>query len=113
MELHLSLPYGEFDTVLRKGKYADGSTAIRLDTTQGEPFCVLTVALEDRMPNGEREIFVKNWSENAPVVAALKEVAMDKIFRDTGNRLFLGPHDVEVEVWEIVSQEVLDAMEPL
>ena len=59
--------------VLKFGKYAGGSTSIRLeDASSGEPFCTATVSLEHAHP-GDGHVFIKDWSENEGVLNALMD----------------------------------------
>lgn len=56
-------------------QYGNGSKAVILNETNGEQFCVVSV----NMPNESDFLppdtfFVKDWSENEPVVAELKRL---------------------------------------
>jgi hypothetical protein len=56
-----------------KTKYATGNTAIQLfDAQTSEQFAVLSVNTDVVLPEGH--FYLKHWSENAPVVLALKPV---------------------------------------
>lgn len=62
----------------------------------GEPMGHLTVNLPDH-ELGDREVFIKNWSENEPLA---KAALASGLFRDTGRRVPSG--HVMVPVWEIL-----------
>lgn len=56
-----------------KDKYTSGNTAIVLhDAQTSEQFGVLSVNTEVALPEGH--FYLKHWSENAPIVLALKPV---------------------------------------
>jgi hypothetical protein len=79
--------------------------AIQATCDDGEPFGVLTVNLPDQNL-GEREIFVKTWSENEEFS---KQVMKTGLFIDTGRRVSTG--FVEAQVWKIADNVKLPSFE--
>jgi hypothetical protein len=57
-------------------KYATGNTAIQLfDAQTSEQFAVLSVNTGVALPEGH--FYLKHWSENAPIVLALKPALIE------------------------------------
>ena len=65
----------------------DQSEAWRFLTEDGEPIATITVMLEDAGPPAPGYLFVKDWSENEGILAAL--VAHGYV-EDTGKRVPTG-----------------------
>jgi hypothetical protein len=62
-----------FMVKILKGWYVTGNTAIQLfDAQTSEQFAVLSVNTDVALPAGH--FYLKHWSENAPIVLALKPV---------------------------------------
>ena len=57
--------------VVKKGSYHDGSTALALQSKEGEPLLTLTVCLPGHLPD-EGNVFIKDYAENEGTVAALR-----------------------------------------
>ena len=75
MRLHIQTAYLDDDAVLKKGRYADGSTALALyDAETGEMLGKATVCLVDygHTPRDERHVFIKEYAENAGMLKALQ-----------------------------------------
>ena len=74
------------------GRYHDGSPAISLyDEATGEPVARCTCCLHERPDPGY--VFVKDWSENEGMLAAMIEAGL---VEDTGNRVPTGFVEVAV-----------------
>lgn len=66
---HVS-PYGEHQVAISFAKFANGQTAISfIDAEDGSPFCKATVGIPETL--SEKEVAVKNWSENEGVLDTL------------------------------------------
>lgn len=74
-------------------QYEDGGApAIWLTTREGEPMAKATCNLsEERLDDGE--VFIKDWSENSGMLAALVNA---RIVEDTGRRVRSGFVEVPV-----------------
>lgn len=57
--------------LVTKSAYVHGGTAVMLIDGEGSPFCTVSVNLPESKALPEGAFYVKHWSENAPVVAAL------------------------------------------
>lgn len=113
MELNLDIEgMGKYKLHLRKGTYSNQKIALRLiDFEDGMPFATLTVNLpESGFLLGPGEFFVKTWSENAPVVEALR--TQTDIFFDTGKKAVIGPGSV-AEVWKFTNDSILNEIKEL
>lgn len=90
--------YGStFNVVLRPVTYLKNNrVALAVREEDGSPVGSLTVNLPD-FPLGEREIFVKDWSENEELA---KSMLASGLFKDTGKRVPSG--HVMVPIWEIL-----------
>lgn len=74
MRLHIRTAYLDEDAVLKKGRYADGSTALALfDAETGEMLSKATVCMVDygETPRSEHYVFIKDYGENEGMVNAL------------------------------------------
>ena len=98
MTLATSVPFKLLGEYVRFefGFYENGRTAITIICDDGDQFGVLTTNLSDQ-PQGEGEIFVKTWSENAVLREPILALG---IFEDTGKRVPTG--FVEAEVWRFI-----------
>ncbi len=108
---------GKYKLKLRKGSYSGGKTALRLiDFEDGAPFANLTTNVimhNDKL--GEGEFFVKAWSENQPVVEALKKeyvgdennLTDQHIFLDTGRRVNVSDL-ATAEIWKFANDTIID-----
>jgi hypothetical protein len=74
MTVHLDAPYIKGEVVIRKSTYPNGSTALLLDSTNGEPLAVATVAL-DVLPD-DGNVFIKSWSENEGLLDSLQRAGV-------------------------------------
>lgn len=84
------------------GSYASGHTLIQLFDAEGMPYARATVNIPTE-ELGEKEVFIKNYSENEGVLSALIEAG---IVEDTGRRVTTGYVQVPVckilvPVWEM------------
>jgi hypothetical protein len=68
--IHVSTQYINEDAIIARRTYPNGSTALCLDGLDGEHLAVATVALE-QLP-AEGHVFIKDWSENAGMLACLQ-----------------------------------------
>ena len=99
---------GSFILELRKGTYQEGGIALRLvDVTDGTPFATLTVHVPDQhLLLKEGEFYVKTWSENAPVIEALRK-SKGLIFINTERNIKMG-FDSVAECWKFADQKIID-----
>jgi hypothetical protein len=67
-------------------RYGNGRLAVQLFTDEGEPFATLSTNIPD-VGLGANQFFMKDWSENAPVAAAVRGLG---VFRDVGHRVATG-----------------------
>lgn len=67
--------WGE-DVQLKIGTYANGGTAVMLETTDGEPFGTISVWFPESQGLPRDVVYVKDWSENEPVVPLLVDAGM-------------------------------------
>lgn len=58
---------------LKTGQYRDGSTALQLETAQGEPFATISVWLPESRDLPRDVVYVKGYSENAPIVPLMTQ----------------------------------------
>lgn len=58
---------------LKLGQYRDGSTAIQLETTEGEPFATISVWFPESAALPRNVTYVKDWSENERIVPVLAD----------------------------------------
>lgn len=82
------------EIVIRAATYPNGSTALLLLDTDGEQLGVATLAL-DELP-GDGNVFIKDWSENSGLLAALQRAGIvGPVIRDipTG---FVTVYEVEL-----------------
>jgi hypothetical protein len=69
--------YLDDHAVLFKGRYADGSTALRLLSDIGEPLSTPTVCMVDYEAKPEEgNVFVKDWAENEGMLHALQNAGI-------------------------------------
>jgi hypothetical protein len=81
--------------VLRESTYYNGNRAFWFeDAETGEPFLTLSVNIDHVL--GPGEFTVKDWSENAPYVAAVLAAGW---FEDTGRTI--GTGFVSAPVWRV------------
>ena len=83
----------QYDVELDEAKYGDGSTAIQVMDSDGEPFGRLTVCVPGTQLS-ENEVLVKTWSENSEWAPQMLVYG----FEDTGRRVKTGY--VEAQVWK-------------
>ena len=65
-----------FNCRIEQHQYVRGGLAVELVTERGEPFCTLSVWFPESVLLPEDVFFLKDWSENAPVVEQLKELGI-------------------------------------
>ena len=83
---------------VERTKYYDGNIALQLiDAEDGAPVAMATVNLPDA-PLEPNHVYIKNWSENEGVLAALVEAG---IVRDTG--IYMATGIVLANVCELLS----------
>ena len=90
----LDAHYINGEVAIRAATYPNGSTALLLIDTDGEQLGVATVAL-DELP-GDGNVFIKDWSENSGLLAALQRAGIvGPVIRDipTG---FVTVYEVEL-----------------
>ena len=58
---------------LKLGQYTDGSTAVRLETTSGEPFATISAWFPESRSLPRDVVYVKDWSENESIVPILTQ----------------------------------------
>jgi len=94
-------------TELKKGTYSGGALALRLiDTNDYFPFATLTVNLPDYSHLLEKgEFFIKTWSENEPLIEALRK--KDTIFINTGRKIEVGIK-ATAEIWKFAHPKIVD-----
>jgi hypothetical protein len=71
---HIKTAYADDDVFIEKGKYHDGSTALRLLDETGQPVLIATVCLshiEEKPAQGN--VFIKDWSENEGLLVSLQQ----------------------------------------
>jgi hypothetical protein len=74
--------FADRDCVVEKSRYTNGRPALVLnDPRDGEQIAVATVNLPD-VPAGPNEVFIKDYSENAGMLAALEAAG---VVRATGD----------------------------
>ena len=79
--------FKDWECGLEFSKYQNGRIAILLvDTTDGSPVTTASVNLPDE-PLNDGEVFIKDWSENQGVLAALVAAG---IVEDTGRTVRTG-----------------------
>lgn len=79
--------FGGYDCVVEKAAYPNGRPALVLmDARKGEQVTVATVNLPD-VPAGPGEVFIKDYSENAGMLAALEDAG---VVRATGETVRSG-----------------------
>lgn len=61
--------------VIEKATYPNGSTALVMKALDGEPIGYATAALDGALP-GDGNVFIKDWSENTGVLAALQNAGL-------------------------------------
>jgi hypothetical protein len=67
MKRKLSTKYGEYEVVIKMSTYSNGQKRMDLiDSEDGFPVAVATVAIEEDLPEGE--IAIKDYSENEGVL---------------------------------------------
>lgn len=87
MDNDVIVQFKEWTGKIEKGRYGDGSIALKLvDTNDGSQIAIATVSVPNRYPP-EGHVFVKNWSENEGMVAALESAG---VVHDTGIRVKTG-----------------------
>ena len=103
---------GSAKTELRKGTYSGDRIALRLISVDDQtPFATLTVDIpEHNYLLGEGEFFIKIWSENAPVIKALR--GENTVFINTGRKVEIGMN-VTAEIWKFADPEILDRIPTL
>lgn len=69
--------YCHSKSVMRFGRYVDGSIAIQCYTTKGEPTFKPTVCVDEPAPEGY--VWLKGWSENEGVIDALVKAGVVSI----------------------------------
>lgn len=71
----LVLPFGTFNVQWTKTKYINGALAIVGNVYEtGEPFCKLSVNFGEDSIRLQNDLFyVKDWSENKPIIKALED----------------------------------------
>jgi hypothetical protein len=75
MKITHKSPYGEYQLSLSFAKYANGQTAIKLfDMSDGLPFAVATVSVDDQLL--EDEVAIKDYSENEGILDSLIEAGV-------------------------------------
>ena len=89
MEISVNTKYCEGTVELNFAKYGNGSTAIQA-FQGGKPMFVATVALDETPPRGH--IFLKGWSENEGVPAALEKAG---VVKRTGRKIPTGYVEAE------------------
>lgn len=85
------------------GSYASGNTLIQLLDAEGMPYARATINIPTE-ELGDKEVFIKDYSENAGMLSALLEAG---IVADTGRKVRTGYVEVPVckilvPVWEMV-----------
>jgi len=88
--------FKEWDCVVELGRYNNGRPALILnDAHDGEQVAVATVNLPNE-PAGDHEVFIKDYSENEGILAALEAAGVVKA---TGGKVgsdFVDIHRVEL-----------------
>jgi hypothetical protein len=79
----------------------DGGAALRMQAADGESIATLTISVAGYMPETINHTVVKDYSENAGVLAQLVRLG---IVRDTGERVQTGW--VESPVVEIIAPQL-------
>lgn len=64
------------DVVLKSGTYAQGGTALFLETPEGEPFATISTWFPESRRLPTDVVYVKSWSENEPIVPLLAEAGL-------------------------------------
>jgi hypothetical protein len=72
--INISTKFFAGEVVVKEGTYPNGSKALQLVSVSGEPLATATVAL-DALPE-EGNVFIKDWSENEGVLAALQDAGV-------------------------------------
>jgi hypothetical protein len=78
-QLHLKTKNIDTDVVLRKGRYADGSTAIvAQDAITGEQEAKVTVNMVayGQKPRNDNHVFIKDYAENEGMFTALHKAGV-------------------------------------
>lgn len=89
--------FKEWPCKIERGQYRGGITALKLiHATEGDPVAVATVNIDGRYPP-EGHVFIKNWSENEGMVAALERAG---VVKDTGHKVKVG--DVEAHLCKLL-----------
>jgi len=112
MILNLSMKplFGDVELKLLKGTYSGNNTALRLvDTEDGTSFATITVNIPELSHLLEDdEFFVKTWSENGPIIEALRKL---DLFTEVAEKKFeYGFRDVMVEVWKFTDPNTLNQL---
>ena len=86
--------------------YNDNTTRITFMEENEGPFNTLTICLNLKEHGNEAPelIFVKNYSENIPVVKELLRLGWMKEV----NKLHIGPYEAEVLICELQDEEVIN-----
>jgi len=90
MKITVNTKYIKGEVELQFGKYPNGSTSIQAFSLYGEPEFTATVALEV-LPR-EGCVFLKGWSENEGIPAALVKAGIVEL---TGKKLPTGYCEAE------------------
>jgi hypothetical protein len=81
----IPIRFKQWDCVIEKSKYANGRTALILnDAHNGEQIAVATVNLPD-VACGPNQVFIKDYSENEGMLAALEAAGVVKATGQTVN----------------------------
>lgn len=76
MILHTA--YVNEEAILKKGRYADGSTALVAYSALGEVLSKCTVCLDEygEKPRDAEHVFIKDYSENEGMLKALQDAGI-------------------------------------
>jgi hypothetical protein len=83
------------ELILRLETYENGNTAVVVQTEIGEPYAVLSVNVEEKLPSGS--FYLKDYAENAEIAAVVTALGIFEpmeITTDVGWRT--------VEQWRLV-----------
>lgn len=73
-EPHLQI-WGE-EVQMKIGTYANGGTAVALETTEGEPFGTISVWFPESPRLPRDVVYVKDWAENKPLISLLVDTGL-------------------------------------